>query len=165
MAQQNQFLKAKNSSVDLKSLKIQDVMTEMPVTIEEDTDLVTARRLLRDHKIRHLPVTHQEKLTGILSERDLRLVNLLPGIQKMAVADLMTRHPLSVPENTRVTDAVAKMAAKKYGCLIVTGLTGKIRGIFTVQDALHLLMKEFNLPVFQTVLEEDEYDEMDDCLG
>ncbi len=136
-------------------------MTAAPIAIDEDTDLSTARKILRDNKIRHLPVVHDEKLMGILSERDMRLVSLLPEISKIAVADVMSRKPLTVDEEMSVLEAVAKMAEKKYGCLIVTDSTGAISGIFTSQDALCLLLGErrFNFPAptaYPLVEEEDE---------
>jgi acetoin utilization protein AcuB len=133
---------AKHFISDLASLKVRSVMTPTPLTIDEDTDLVTARRILRDKNIRHLPVVHRGKLSGILSERDTRLVSFMTEISKMAVADIMSREPLAVNEETPVLEAVAKMAEGKYGCAIVQDGTGAISGIFTSQDALRLMLGE-----------------------
>lgn len=153
----------KHSDPTLLALEMRSVMTPVPTTIDEDTDLTTARRTLREKKIRHLPVVHEGKLTGILSERDTRLVSLLPEISKMAVADIMSRNPLTVSEEMPVLEAVAKMAEKKYGCLIVTDPSGGISGIFTSQDALRLLLGEcgINLPLTRTLPPEEDWD--DEC--
>lgn len=136
---------SKCPSPELSSLTMRSVMTPVPITIDEDTDLSTARKTLREKKIRHLPVVHEGRLTGILSERDTRLVSLLPEISKMAVADVMSRKPQTVGEEMPVLEAVSKMTEKKYGCLVVTDGTGGICGIFTSQDALRLLLGERGL--------------------
>lgn len=171
MALQGNLSEIKAPIVGLASMKMEAVMTPVPITIDEDTDLFTARRLLRDKKIRHLPVTHSGKLTGILSERDTRMVSLLPEIVKIGVADVMTRNPLTVSETMPVLEAVSKMAAKKHGCLVVTGPAAEITGIFTSQDALRLLLGEQrpNIPVPSAypLGESDDSDscDEDDCLG
>lgn len=129
-------------TTDITALKIRDVMTALPITVDEDTDLPTARRILREQKIRHLPVLHDGKITGILSERDTRLAALVPALKRIGVADVMSKRPLTVAEDTPVTEVVARMAAKKYGSAIVTDRRGIVTGIFTTQDALTLLMRE-----------------------
>jgi CBS domain-containing protein len=49
---------------------IDKVMTKNVVTIQEETSLDEARRLIVTHRIRHLPVVNQEnKLVGLLSVR------------------------------------------------------------------------------------------------
>lgn len=58
---------AKNAQL---SQPIDKVMTKNVVTIQEETSLDEARRLIVTHRIRHLPVVNQEnKLVGLLSVR------------------------------------------------------------------------------------------------
>lgn len=49
---------------------VKDVMTRDPVTVPPDTPVLEAIRLMREHEVSCLPVLQQEKLVGILSERD-----------------------------------------------------------------------------------------------
>lgn len=126
----------------MRSLTVGDVMTPVPITVDEDSDLVVARKILRENKIRHLPVTHRGRLTGILSDRDIKLIALLPDIEKIRVADIMTRHPFTVPEQMPVLEGILKMAKNKYGCLIAKRPNGEVAGIFTTQDALNLILQE-----------------------
>lgn len=165
-------IKARIPGPELSSLKMEDVMTPIPITIDEDADISTARRILREKRIRHLPVVHNGKLRGILSDRDTRLVSLLPEIAKVAVADVMTSRPLTVSEDMPVLQAVALMAARKYGCLIVTGPANNISGIFTSQDALRLLIGERGLNVpdpneypLRECDDDVDLGDDDDCLG
>jgi CBS domain-containing protein len=49
-------------------------MSRVPVTIEPDTDCAAAARLMVQHEVRHLPVTLNGRPVGMLSARDLLLV-------------------------------------------------------------------------------------------
>lgn len=146
-----QKVASKQSSI--KNLSMRMVMTPAPLTIDEDTDLVTARRMLRENQIRHLPVVHAGKLVGVLSARDTYLVSLLPEIGKFKVADIMSRKPSSISEDSSVLDAVATMNEKKHGCIVVTGGKGEIRGIFTAQDALEVLLDSKGIKLENTPAE------------
>ena len=52
-------------------LKIGDVMTRRVVTLTPDVDIVEAARLMRDRKIRHVPVVEGENVLGIVGIRDV----------------------------------------------------------------------------------------------
>lgn len=49
---------------------VKDVMTRDPVTVPPDTPVLEAIRLMREYEVSCLPVLQEEKLVGILSERD-----------------------------------------------------------------------------------------------
>lgn len=60
-------LVAKNAQLEQP---VANVMTKNVVTVQEETSLDEARRLIFTHKIRHLPVVNKEnKLVGLLSVR------------------------------------------------------------------------------------------------
>jgi len=62
-------LVAKNVHLDQP---LDNVMTKNVVTIQEDSSINEARRVIRAHRIRHLPVVNQKgRLVGLLSVRDL----------------------------------------------------------------------------------------------
>ena len=50
--------------------KISDIMSKSLITIDPDSSLREAARLMRDYKIRRLPVTKENKLVGILVSSD-----------------------------------------------------------------------------------------------
>ncbi|MEY4581850.1 MAG: hypothetical protein RL701_6553 [Pseudomonadota bacterium] len=52
-------------------------MTTTPHTIGADQSLALAHTMLREHKIRHLPVRRGGSLVGMLTERDLALIETL----------------------------------------------------------------------------------------
>src|ERR1041385_8352156 len=53
-------------------------MTRQPWTIRKDAKMSQAHELMRGHRIRHLPVLEDGKLVGIVSDRDLHLMETLP---------------------------------------------------------------------------------------
>jgi acetoin utilization protein AcuB len=55
----------------LEKIKVEDVMIKEFQTVEEDTPIEVAARILVDHKISALPVLHGKELVGIITEADL----------------------------------------------------------------------------------------------
>lgn len=58
---------------------VKEKMTSNPISITKETTLASALQLMRDHKIRRLPVLEGEKLVGIVTDRDLREVTPSPA--------------------------------------------------------------------------------------
>jgi acetoin utilization protein AcuB len=112
-----------------------------PVSIQLDAELSDAFELMQDNDIRHLPVLDGERLVGVVSERDLTVIeSLMPGEwESIVVAEAMTPSPYAVPEQTPLREVVATMADRKYGCVVITGEGGELTGIFTTSDALRIL--------------------------
>lgn len=50
---------------------ISGVMTEKVYSVPQYEDVSTAARIMRNHKIHHLVVTHENKLAGVVSSFDL----------------------------------------------------------------------------------------------
>jgi acetoin utilization protein AcuB len=55
----------------LAKIKMKDVLTEDVVTVEEDTPLEEAARVMADNKIGGLPVMRDGKVVGMITETDL----------------------------------------------------------------------------------------------
>ncbi|MGH7382722.1 MAG: CBS domain-containing protein, partial [Candidatus Methylomirabilales bacterium] len=53
-------------------MRVEDWMRRRPVSISPQETLRTAWRIIREHRIRHLPVVEQGRLVGIVTDRDLR---------------------------------------------------------------------------------------------
>jgi len=52
-------------------LKLADVMTKQVLTLSPDVDIIDAARLMREKKIRHVPVVVDGNLLGIVGIRDV----------------------------------------------------------------------------------------------
>lgn len=65
------ILKAVAQDADLKVVTVADAMAKDPITCHSSTSLREAAQLMTQHWIRHLPVVEQDRLVGIVSQRDL----------------------------------------------------------------------------------------------
>ena len=115
-------------------------MSPSPYTIDEDEPIVAAHVLMRDRQIRHLPVVRGEKLVGMLSMRDLYLMQSLKDVdlETVPVKEVMSTEPYSVQVGASLREVAIKMNAHKYGSTVVKDGT-KIVGLFTTVDAMRVL--------------------------
>ncbi|MCC6807499.1 MAG: CBS domain-containing protein [Deltaproteobacteria bacterium] len=115
-------------------------MTATPHTIGRKQTLQKAHELMREHGIRHLPVLDGGKLVGIVSQRDLEMVETLDGVDPGAIAveEAMTSEPYVVAPLAKLDETVRVMARKKFGSAVVAD-KGRVVGIFTAVDALAAL--------------------------
>lgn len=118
-------------------LAIKDFMTKMPHSIGVEQTLRHAHEVMLAHHIRHLPVLHGGKLVGLLSERDIGLVEALKDVDatQVKVEEAMTPVVYTVEPATSIGEVVRHMALHKQGSALV--MEGpKVVGIFTAIDAL-----------------------------
>lgn len=124
-----------------KTATIAERMTKTPHAIGTEQSLQTAHELMRSCHIRHLPVLHGGKLIGVVSERDLRLVETLHDVDpaRVRVEEAMSQDVYAVTPATPLRDVVREMATRKIGSAVVIDGT-KVVGIFTTVDALETLV-------------------------
>jgi acetoin utilization protein AcuB len=115
-------------------------MTCQPWTIGRDAKLAQAHELMREHKIRHLPVVEAGKLVGIVSERDVYLFDRLVDLDTdVTVQDAMTVDVYAVSCEDSLDAVVERMAEHKYGCVVVMNRRDVVEGIFTTVDGMQVL--------------------------
>lgn len=120
---------------------IEAQMTEFPYTVTPRTTISDVKGLMTQCEIRHLPVVDQGKVVGIISDRDLKSVELLADSMTLVASDVMTPDPYCVPTGTPLGRIVRNLAAQKLGSAIVLNEQGRVAGIFTTTDAMRLLAK------------------------
>lgn len=120
--------------------KIQKYMTANPHTINDELSLAKAQSMMREFKIRHLPVLSSGKVVGLISERDIGLLSSLQGVdpEKTAVGQAMAETPYLTSSEASLDEVAAQMAEKKFGSAIVMD-NHKVVGIFTAVDGLRAL--------------------------
>jgi acetoin utilization protein AcuB len=126
------------------ALSIRDVMSTDPVTVAAGATARQAYEIMRDRRIRHLPVVESGRLVGILSDRDLRPILLSPGLAGATVAELMSEEPATVTPEASVEDAASLLVVRKIGCLPVVE-DGRLVGIVTETDLLAVLVELLGL--------------------
>jgi len=146
--------------------KAKDIMTKDVITVEPETEVIQAAKLLLEHHINGLPVVDTEgHLKGIICQSDLiaqqrklplpsffivldsfvpitSYKNIEKALQKMSaitVKEAMTRNPLTVGPETDLEDIATLMVQHTIHTLPVVD-KGKIVGIIGKEDILRTLM-------------------------
>ena len=119
---------------------IQKYMTVTPHSIGSEQTIAKASSVMNEFKIRHLPVLHGGRLLGILTDRDIKLIESFRDVNsaKVTVEEAMTEQPYTVDPETPLDQVVQTMADKKYGSAVIVQ-NQKVVGIFTTIDACHAL--------------------------
>ena len=76
-------MKCFTKGIAVRDVPIQKVMTKNPITLDVSTDIGIAVNLMSEKKIRHLPVTEDDRVVGLISYRDL-VTYLLPEVAFVA---------------------------------------------------------------------------------
>jgi acetoin utilization protein AcuB len=116
---------------------IDSMMTPFPHSIEASHTIHEAQAIMGSEGIRHLPVTSEGRLVGIISDRDLKLAFALAGSSQaeetLHVGDVCNLEAYIVEYNTPAVDVVMHMAEIRVGTALITR-SGKLVGIFTTTD-------------------------------
>lgn len=117
---------------------IKAVMTPFPYSVDVGAPVTTARALMQEHQISHLPVTREGELAGIVAERDIRLLLGTAPVdgdrRQPPVTAAMVKDTYIVDMDTRLDEVLNHMATHHLSSAIVTR-RGKLVGVFTVTDA------------------------------
>jgi len=115
-------------------------MTRSPVVVDRTTTMAHALRIMDEQGFRHLPVVAGGKLVGVVSERELKIVENMQGIDSgmCIVGDFLLGPPYTVAPGAPLAEVVRTMADHKYGSAVVVE-DGAVVGVFTTTDALKAL--------------------------
>ncbi len=127
-------------------MRISEWMSPQPITVPPATPVSDARELMQRERIRHLLVMTGERLVGIITDRDIRLVLPSPAtslsvwevhyiLAKMTVEQVMTRSVIAIAPDRPVVEAVRVMLERKIGALPVAE-GWHVVGIITETDLL-----------------------------
>lgn len=127
------------TTMPLSSRTISQIMSPLTHSIGEAQPMAEAARRMHTHEIRHLPVLRGGQLLGIVSDRDLAMVESLPEVdpERVSVGEAMTSEPYTVPPTAPLGSVLREMAEHKYGTAVVVD-GGQPVGIVTTTDALRL---------------------------
>ena len=128
------------------------IMTREVVWVAEETRLRQLAALMRDHRIRHLPVVRDGHLVGLITSHDLERVspssvttlsvgeaNYLLG--KLNAAKVMRTQIITCAPETLVEEAARLLRQEKIGCLPVVTESGELAGIVTHEDLLDFFLE------------------------
>src|SRR3972149_3646256 len=126
-------------------MKLADVMTSNPLSVEPNDTIREAEEILNEHEIRQLPVVQGTELVGIITDRDIRsfLSGRIFGIPEerekamnTKVASVMTSKPVSLSPDDELRDALGLLIEEKVGGIPVVDEGERLVGIITYVDML-----------------------------
>jgi acetoin utilization protein AcuB len=138
---------------------VEDVMTREVITAYPEMTVMDTLTLARSNRIRHVPVTENGILKGVVSDRDLRDVS--PSIlasmdvdllKKTLVKDIMVTNVITVHPLDTVEEAARLLYEHKIGCLPVVTGKNKLVGIVTDGDILFCFVEMMGMLERGTVL-------------
>lgn len=128
-----------------------EIMTFPLLTVNEEASVEQAWKIIQSNGFHHLPVLGgEQKLVGILSDRDILTALAVSGIVVMAnmVSSLMQKRVLSATANTEVRLIAGLMAENQIGAIPVVDNQDRVEGIVTRTDILRILVNQAPLELW-----------------
>ncbi len=123
-----------------------------PITIRKNDSLRLAADMLKEKRIRTLPVVDGRKLVGVVTDRDVRQAQASSAtslevrelyylLEKIRVEDIMTKNVITVTPDTTIEDSAKLLHDKMIGGLPVVDEKGELEGVITETDVLEVLLE------------------------
>jgi len=132
-------------------MRIRDFMSTNVVAVDKKTTLHDARKIMKAHKIRRLPVLKKNNLVGLVTEHMLLEASPSPAtalsihelhylLAKMTVEDIMVKNPYTVSPDMPAEEALQLGQEMGYGGFPVVE-EGRLVGIVTESDVVRLMTR------------------------
>ena len=129
---------------------VSDWMTRKVLTISPDDSISDAIRILKEKAIKHLPVLKENRLKGILSDRDIKefspskattldVYELHYLLAKTKIKEVMKTRVFTTTEDSPIEEAARYMYDNHIGCLPVMNNAG-LAGIISDRDIFKALV-------------------------
>jgi len=132
-------------------MRIRDIMSTNVVTVDEETLVDDARKIMEAHKIRRLPVMKRDKLVGLVTKHMLLEAAPSPAtslsihelhylLAKMTVKEIMVKNPSTISPDMPVEEALQLGQEKGYGAFLVME-KGRLVGVVTESDIVRVMTR------------------------
>src|SRR5512135_898144 len=132
-------------------MRVDHWMTRYPVTVDKDESVGAAIQLMKERKIRRLPVVEGSTLVGIVTDRDLKeaqpskatsldIWELHFLLDKLKVSDVMSTRLATIGPDDTIEKAAMIMLERKIGGLPVVDAKDALVGILTQGDVFRALV-------------------------
>lgn len=171
---QVEVAQALSDARELKEIPIKDVMMHPVITIEKGSKISSARRLMLDRRISHLPVLNKDRFLGVVTARRIVYHFIAPlsgtvtgefigeAVRRLdgAVEGVMDLHPFTAEPQTSCMKVARGFVKEEKSACIVTGVGGEVLGILTPKELVSLLrrlwIEEEKVPISIVGLTEKE---------
>lgn len=134
------------------SALISEIMTRDVITLSVYDRLEEAERIFHEKKIRHIPITENHRLVGMLSLTDLLRISYVDNFDDSSVGttvynmfgieQVMVKEVMSISPEDSIRDAAEILASKEFHALPVVE-NGQLVGIVTTTDLIKYLLEQY----------------------
>lgn len=130
---------------------VRNWMNPTVLSIEAKTSMAEAINLMKENKIKTLPVFDRGALVGVLTDRDLKRASasdatlldiheLLYLLTRIKVRDIMSRNPITIPDNYTIEEAAEILRDHHISGAPVMDAQGRMAGMISQNDLFNALM-------------------------
>ena len=130
---------------------VKNWMSKPAITINADASMNDAIKLLKNNKIKMLPVMEKGSLVGIVTDRDLKRASasdatsleiheLLYLISKIKIREIMTKNPITVPHDYTVEETAEILLKHNISGVPVVDQYSDVVGTITQNDLFRILI-------------------------
>ncbi len=129
----------------MKHYRVADIFTRAVFALKPQDSIAAARCAMERLVVRHIPVVdHEQKLVGMVSDRDV-LLHSIPGelegnrVEDGLVGDIMKLQPICCRATDKLHDAVGLLIDHRINSLPIKDHQGVLVGLVTSTDILRLV--------------------------
>jgi CBS domain-containing protein len=150
-------------------MKVKHWMTKDPITVSPETSAVEAQKIMKENKIRRLPVVDKGKLVGMVTFRNL--IEAAPSsasslsihelnylIMKIKVKDLMKKKVITVSPEDTVIEAIVRGVEQGIGGFPVVDEQGHLVGIITETQIARAMIQLFGTEARKEIISLENVD-------
>ncbi len=130
----------------------QEWMSKDVIVASEDTSMLKVSRMMKDHNVRRIPIVENNKVVGIISDRDIKDASPSKAstldvhevyylLSEIKAKDIMTKDPVCVHQDETIEQVALIMADKRYTGLPVVDADKNLVGIITEHDIFKILLE------------------------
>lgn len=132
---------------------VSHIMTQHVYSVEEHESLEKVMAIFRKHKIRHLPVTKNGVISGMISSTDInrltfgRLFENQDEVDEailhmLKIPQVMTEKPKTISSTTTIMETAEIFSKEDYHALPVVD-NNELKGIVTTTDVIRYLLEQY----------------------
>ena len=115
-------------------MQAQDIMSRNPRTVTPDATVRDAARLMQEEDVGIVPVVEQDRLVGLITDRDIAIRVVAEGRAEARVRDVMSENPKSMRPSDDVNEVLELMGREKVRRVPITDDRGALVGIVAQAD-------------------------------
>lgn len=133
----------------MKDAPITEIMTRQVQHLIPNDDMLTAKQMMSEHKIHHLPVLNDGQLMGVISSNDIANIAYLGKFlsdkienetvfKSLSIHEVMVKDVYFLTSDAMISEAILIFSNAAFHCLPIID-AGQLVGIVTAKDVFRYL--------------------------